>query len=132
AVADPGISAMIEPHDRGGVFQFSAPPSLGGALIQQLQFLPPGDYVLKGQSKDIDQREGEGPFWQLTCYDGRALGRVEVPNSTQSNGNFSGRIVVPVGCGMQMLAMIARPSNGAMGSSGEITRVQLRPAQSGN
>jgi hypothetical protein len=123
-VAGPGISVTRDP----GNFAFSVPPSSGGALIQQLQFLPPGTYRLRGQTAGISQNKDARPYWLLTCYDGRELGRLELPNSDVSNGNFSGTIEVPPNCAMQMLAMVARPTGATVGSSGQINSIQVEPA----
>lgn len=121
---DGAISATIQ---RGLVF--SAPPSVGGSILQQVQLLRPGPYVLLGHSLDIDQSESASPYWVLICQlDGRELGRVPVPNSAVDRGRFSGRINVPVGCPAQVLTLIARPSSSASGLVGQIDYLQLRPA----
>lgn len=129
SVESPGISASIQRGDRGGIFEFSAPASVGGSLLQQLQMLPPGIYRLTGHSSGIEQPADKLPYWLLTCHDGREFGRVEMPNSARSNGNFTGLLTVPTGCGIQMLALVARPVNAASGLWGQIDRVYLEPAR---
>jgi len=112
-----------------GIFEFSAPSGIGGPLIQQVQFLPPGDYVLSGHSSGIDLGDETHPYWVLKCQDGRELGRAVLPNSVQLNGNFSGRFSVPVTCSLQTLALVARPSDAAGGIAGQINWVQLAPEE---
>lgn len=126
---DAGIAASIQRGDTGGIFDFSAPASVGGPMLRQMQLLPPGDYVLQGHSLGIDQPDGARPYWTLTCQDGRELGRVELPNSAQAGGNFAGRLRVPAGCPVQYLSLIARSSDAVAGVSGQIDRVQLAPAR---
>lgn len=123
AINDAGVNTAIEE----GLFDFSAPASVGGPLLQQVQVLPAGDYLLKGHSSGIDQIPEARPYWILTCSDGRELGRLDMPNSDQAGGNFSGIMRVPANCAIQTLTMMARPSEAVGGSSGRLDRVELTP-----
>ena len=122
---DSGIVGAIN----GGGFDFSASPSVGGVMLQQIQLLPPGRYQVRGHSIDINQPEDAPPYWVLTCSNGRELGRVEVPFSDQAGGNFTGMVVVPSGCPIQTLTLVARPSEAVAGLSGRIDRVALIPSR---
>lgn len=122
-----GISSAIQQGAEGGVFDFSAPSSVGGVLLRQAQFLPPGTYRLSGHGDGIEQADGARPYWQLTCADGREIGRVVMPNSSQDNGTFTGTLQVPAGCPVQTLSLVARPSDAIAGLSGRIDRVMLEP-----
>lgn len=122
---DAGLTTTLA----GGNFDFSAPASIGGAILQQLQVLPAGAYRLVGHSIDIAQEDGFHPYWTLKCSDGRELGRVDVPNSNVSNGSFSGMFSVPAGCPAQMLLLTVRPSDAVSGSSGQFDRVELVPVR---
>lgn len=119
-----GISSI-----QAGAVDFSVPASVGGALLQQMQMLPPGAYRIEGHSAGIDQPDGALPYWVLTCWRGDELGRVVVPNSAQAGGNFTGSFRVPAGCPVQTLTFVARPSDMVSGLSGQIDRVQLSPAR---
>lgn len=125
---DAGISTVIQSGSQDGIFDFSAPAAVGGPLLQQLQLLPTGDYVIEGRTIDLDQAETARPYWVLICTNGRELGRVEVPNSSENGGVFRGRFTVNAGCPAQYLRLVARPSNAIGGLSGQIDEVQLRPA----
>lgn len=125
---DAGVTTLIQ-RDGGGLFDFSASATVGGPLLQQTQVLPPGDYILEGRGIGIDQPEGSRPHWNLTCRDGRELGRVVMPNSAQANGVFTGRFSVPAGCSVQTLTLVARPSDAVSGIAGQIDRVRLHPAR---
>lgn len=116
-----GLTASIQ----GGLFDFSAPASIGGALLQQWQLLPPGVYRLSGHSIGIEQADGARPYWTLECQEGRELGRVEVPNSNVGNGNFTGTFIVQADCPVQTLVLKARPSDAMTGLSGQFDRVEL-------
>jgi tetratricopeptide (TPR) repeat protein len=125
---DAGISTVIQSGNQDGIFDFSAPATVGGPLLQQLQLLPTGDYVIEGRTIDLDQADAARPYWVLICTNGRELGRVEVPNSSENGGVFRGRFTVNAGCPAQYLRLVARPSNAIGGLSGQIDEVQLRPA----
>lgn len=120
-----GLTTSIQ----GGIFDFAAPASVGGPMLQQLQLLPPGRYRLNGHSIMIAQAAGALPYWLLRCEDGRELGRVEVPNSSVANGRFDGTFSVPAGCPVQTLVLIARSSDAVSGLSGQLDRVALVPAR---
>lgn len=125
---EPGTSTAIQSGPKGGIFDFAATPSVGGVLLQQLQMLPEGEYVLQGRSASIEQPLESRPFWALSCRGGRELGRLDVPNSSETNGRFTGRFTVPASCPVQVLTLVARPSNEITGVKGQIDQVLLRPA----
>ncbi len=127
SATDAGINTAIQPGTKQGIFDFSTPPSIGGVLLQQMQLLPPGEYVLEGHSLNIDQPAGAHPYWTLQCSDGHELGRIDLPNSTEVKGMFSGRFSVPSDCPAQTLWLVARPSSVLSGVSGQIDRALLRP-----
>jgi len=126
-VSDSGIVATIQRGERGGIFDFSVPSSLGGPLLEQMQWLPPGSYLLEGHSIGIDQPDATLPYWVLHCGEGRELGRVVVPASTQNNGRFSGHFRVPADCPVQHLILMARATEQMTGTTGQVDRVRLRP-----
>ncbi len=125
---DAGITTSIQRGEDGGIFDFAAPSGAGGPVLRQMQMLPPGRYALTGRSAGIDQPEASRPYWLLACTDGRELGRVALPNSGQDGGIFAGGFTVPGGCPVQMLSLVARPSDMVGGATGQIERVALRPA----
>lgn len=127
-VTDGGISAEIQRNGNDGVFDFSVPVALGGTVLRQTQLLPPGAYVLNGRSANIEQSGRTLLYWTLSCADKRELGRVNVPPSTQNDGNFAGRFTVPADCPYQQLTFVVRPSDEPSGVSGQITSVRLHPA----
>jgi hypothetical protein len=122
-ISERGISTSLQ----SGIVDFSAPASVGGAMLEQTQMLPPGSYRIEGHSIGIEQAEGARPYWLLRCQGGGELGRVALPNSSQQNGAFAGRFSVPAGCPVQTLVLIASPSYAVSGLSGQIDRVQLSP-----
>lgn len=128
-VNDGGVSASVQRRDGGGLVDFSAPATVGGPSLRQVQLLPPGDYRIEGHSAGINQPAGASPYWTLTCLDGRELGRVPVSNSAQVGGGFAGRFTVPPSCSVQTLTLVLRPSDALGGVSGQIDRVQLLPAR---
>ena len=127
AINDDGMSASIQRNGNAGIFDFAAPPSVGGALLRQMQVLPTGEYRLAGHSIGIDQDVAVRPYWLLNCSDGRELGRVNIPNSIQAKGMFEGRFTVPADCPVQSLMLVARPTDNVVGLSGQIDWVRLEP-----
>lgn len=121
ATGDGGVNAVLE----RGLLDFSAPASVGGPVVQQLQLLPPGRYQLIGHSEGIDQVDDARPYWVLTCQEGRELGRVAMPNSITAKGAFAGIFDVPADCPVQVLMLVARPSDSMDGLSGRIDHVEL-------
>lgn len=123
-----GISASIQGGERGGVFDFAAPATVGGTVLQQFELLAPGTYRLSGRSAGLAQPADSRPYWQLVCADGREAGRVEVGNVDRAGGRFAGTLTVPAGCPAQTLRLIVRPSNEVGGVTGQIEQVSLAPA----
>lgn len=120
-----GVSTSIQRGERGGIFDFSASAAVGGRVLQQVQMLPAGHYRLEGHSRAIDQSPDALPYWELTCRDGRPLGRVNLLNSNKANGWFAGQFSVPEGCALQTLALFARPADSISGVAGQIDYVRL-------
>lgn len=120
-----GLSAAIIPRQDGGVLDFAAPPSTRATVVRQVQLLPPGDYRIEGRSSGIDQPDRSRPYWTLECRGAGELGRVDLPNSTEADGRFSGRFAVPADCPVQTLSLVVRSSDNIAGVSGQIEHVQL-------
>lgn len=129
---DTGITSSVQREGRQAVFDFYAPPSVGGVLLYQIQLLPPGRYMLTGRTRGVAQSDDSRPFWILTCTkDARELGRLDLPDSSRDGGLFKGTITVPPGCPAQYLALNARSSNALAGLSGQIMYAELRPVRPG-
>lgn len=130
ALGGTGLSTALLPDPANGIFDFTVSMGNGGVLLQQLQMLPQGDYVLVGRSSGIDQPGGSRPYWTVRCQNGQEIARIEVPNSSQTKGQFGGRVHVPANCLVQTLALVARSSDDIEGVTGQITHILLRPANS--
>jgi hypothetical protein len=125
---DPALAGSIQNGQSNGVFDFAAPPNIGGIVLQQGQLLPAGTYRIDGTSLNLQQARTSLPYWALSCADGRELGRVEMNNSDTNQGRFSGRFVVPSDCPLQFLRLVLRPTGDIAGISGQVDRVELGPA----
>jgi hypothetical protein len=127
-VNDGSISTSIQRTREGGSFEFSAPASIGGPVLQQVQLLPPGTYRVAGHSSGIEQEARALPYWSLICRsDGHELGRVDMPSSATANGVFTGTLTVPASCPVQVLTLFAQPSDATSGISGQIDHIVLTP-----
>jgi hypothetical protein len=125
AVTSDGISVLMD----NNALEFSAPNSVGGAVVQQVQLLPPGNYRLSGRSKAIDLPATARPYWALTCGLGQGpeLGRVVMASNSIAQGGFSGTLSVPVACPVQTLTLITQPTDLVSGLTDHVDQVQLRP-----
>lgn len=126
--SDAGIVTSFQRGPAGGLFDFATSSGIGGVILQQLQFLPPGHYRLEGRSAGIEQPAASLPYWILSCRGGGEIGRVVVPNSTQDGGRFAGSFTVPAQCQVQMLGLVVRSSDTVSGVAGQILRVRLQPS----
>lgn len=124
-----GVNASFQQGDRGGIFDFSLPGGVGAPLLQQVQVLPPGQYVLRGRSATVDQPAASLPYWTLSCLNGREIGRVPVTNSAQQGGRFEGSFTVTADCPVQILTLTAQPSYAPTGAVGQIEAALLQPAE---
>lgn len=127
AMEDGGGIGSIQRGNIGGIATFEAPQSTGGTVLRQAQMLPQGTYRLEGHASGIEQVPDARPYWSLTCVDGRQLGQVALPNSSEAQGRFAGVVQVPANCPLQYLSLILRPSDASDGVSGQIEAVRLRP-----
>lgn len=123
-----GITAGIGSN----AFNYSVAAGSGGVMLRQVELLPPGRYLLTGRTQDIDQPSEARPYWQLTCRGGNELGRLTLPNSRDSNGVFSARFAVPLGCPVQVLSLIAVPGDAIGGATGQINSTTLAPLGNSN
>jgi len=125
---DASVSASIDTEAGKSYLNFVAPSSVGGSVVQQMQFLLPGRYQIEGLSRGIDQPSDSTPYWSLSCWRGRELGQVVVPSSGTAEGRFSGMFSVPADCPVQMLTLFLRASDAVGGVSGQIDQVRLKAA----
>lgn len=123
AIDNAGVTTSIGE----GAAEFTAPASIGGPLLRQVQILPPGIYRLIGRSEGVDQARQSRPYWTLQCQDGRELGRVLLPTSADAKVPFTGTFTVPAGCPVQALVLVAQASDAVAGLSGRIDRAELLP-----
>jgi hypothetical protein len=124
-----GLSAAILTSEQGGILEFSVPTATRATVVSQTMLLPPGDYILRGRSREVQQPERSQPYWSLTCAPAHALGRVEVPNSDQNQGRFAGRFTVPTSCPVQVLSLVTRSSDTVSGVFGQIEYIEVVPAE---
>lgn len=123
------VSASIERDGGRGFVSFNIPASVGGDIVQQLQFLPPGQYKITGHTSKLAGATRSSLYWALNCWKGREIARVPLPNAPQGGGAFSGTYTVPVNCPVQMLTLSASPSDDVNGLSGEIDQARLTPIE---
>lgn len=123
AIDNAGVTSSIGE----GAVDFTAPASIGGPLLRQVQILPPGTYRLAGRSEGVDQAPQSRPYWTLQCQDGRELGRVLLPASANAKAPFAGTFSVPSGCPVQTLVLVAQASDAVAGLSGRVDHAELLP-----
>lgn len=127
-INDGTISSSVQHGDKSGVFDFAAPASIGGVVLKQLQVLPAGTYTLTGRSRGFDPNNPALPYWTVTCREGATLTRVALKPG-EDEQPYSGSFRVPANCPVQMLTLIAQPTDAAAGLSGQIVQAQIAPEQ---
>jgi hypothetical protein len=121
-----GIVATTE----GGGLDFSAPATVGGAVIAQAQLLPSGRYRIAGRASGIAGDTAARPYWVLQCRgEARELGRMVLG---AGNAAFATEVTVPADCPVQTLALVVRPSDTIGGVAGRVEEIALTPVRQGN
>lgn len=127
----PGISGIIQQGRDGGVVDFSAAPSVGGVVLEQLQVLAPGRYSFESTVEDLEQPERSKPYWVLSCQSGQEIGRIPLPNAQSTQKRVTGSFNLPSGCSVQTLALVLRSSDEVSGVSGRVISAQIVPVNDG-
>lgn len=122
-----GRSVSIQRSDGKDALEYSVPAGSGGPVVEQTMLLPAGAYRLHGRSSALDDREPSRSYWRMTCPGGREIGRVSIAGSGE-NVPFAGMIVVPADCSVQVLSLIAWPSQGIAGVSRRVHSVAITPS----
>lgn len=120
-----GMAASILNSAEGGILDFSSPATVGGAIAEQAQVLPPGHYRLVGAARELSGNTASAPYWQLVCIDGQELGRVPMIVEADGKGTFDGDLEVPSTCRAQVLRLVIRPVSDTGGVTGQIIRAAL-------
>jgi len=125
-VNDSAINSSVQRTGDGGLIDFAAPFGVGGAVVQQAQFLPPGRYRLSGSATKLASLGSDSPYWVVKCQEGQELQRIDVPGT----GDFAGIFDVSTQCKAQTLTLVLRPTDAPNGVSGQITRSAVTPVAS--
>lgn len=100
---------------------FTTTPTVAGVLARQLQLLPRGVYRLTADTEVEGTTSAVRPHWELTCLDGRPLGRVGLDGKLEQGGRMS----VPADCAAQWLQLVSDAGDTQEGVSGTVRRVLL-------
>lgn len=120
------ISAQIDSKRSGGIVEFSIPAGISGAIVEQMQWLPPGSYAMRGTVSFTDPPGNAEPYWELACRDGRSLGRAVSRSVGAGVRESTGRFTVPQNCPLQTLSLNAVASDRIDGVTGTATTADLR------
>ena len=112
-----------------GQAEFSVPPAVGSRLLEQYLMLPPGKYRLVGQSSGVSASKDARPSWVVQCFGGRELIKISLDESSEAPRRFAGEISVGSDCSMQLLTLVARPTDDISGIVGNIDSVSLEPVR---
>lgn len=123
--------ASIQREQGGtGVVELAVPPAVSGPLLQQLQVLPPGRYILSSVSSGIEQPDTSLPLWEIRCAGGQVLKRIELPPSAENQlRKLTAEFVVPADCGAQFLTLFARSTDLISGVKGRIKSARVTLAR---
>lgn len=123
---DPSLSAAIMRSERGGALEFEVANGGAGVIATQWQVLLPGTYRLEAVTSGISQQPRSQPYFTLTCSSGRDLGKIPVAQSASEDDKTTGTFLVPQGCAVQELSLVARPVDDMDGLAGKVHRISLR------
>lgn len=121
--------ASIQTTENGNFLEYAAPPSGGANVATQLQMLPPGKYRISGRSRGANQPVKSRPYWSVRCIGGDEIGRIVLPQSTDTIKPFSGGFAVPNSCPVQSLALVVQPTDDIFGSTGDVEEVAVTPVE---
>lgn len=124
-VNEGGMVVSITADQRGGSLDFSVPASGVGPIARQIQMLPPGEYVLEGKIDFPDRLGDVLPYWSISCQGGRELTRVTLPATGAAEVIFRGHVRIAEACPVQILSLVAGPSNELAALVGQVTEVRL-------
>lgn len=116
-----GVVATLQ----DGILDVSVLANSGGAVVRQMQLLPPGTYRLDGRTNGIDPASDAQSYWVLTCQSGREIGRTPLLRPHDTSGRFEGMFTVSSECPVQTLTLIVRPSESTDRLAGQIDRARL-------
>lgn len=120
-VVDERGGTTIGQSNGSEVLSFRTMPTAAGVLARQLQILPSGIYNLKVSSEVEGNTSAVRPHWELTCIDGRPLGRAPLEGSNGQDEHMS----VPADCPAQWLQLATEAGDTPEGLSGTVRRVLL-------
>ncbi len=123
---DSAISTSLQQNGNNRVLSFLVPGSVGGQVLQQYQLLLQGKYRLEGLVTATVEA-AVPPYWLVSCKNGREFGRIIMPLPQQGSQRFSGSFVIPDGCPIQTLTLIARSNDTVTDIAGEIGYVMIKP-----
>ncbi|MBN8816716.1 MAG: hypothetical protein J0J06_14870 [Sphingomonas sp.] len=120
-----GMDASLVPGGRNGVLDYHLYPAVGGTTAKQFTFAPAGKIRLQSVVAESSQEVGEGPYWELKCADGRAIGVLEIGKPRVAGQPYATELTVPGNCPVQLLSLIVRSSDDVQGATGQIDSVGL-------
>lgn len=126
---DDGISTSMGVDDQSGGLDFSTTPTNSGVVVRQLLVLPPGTYRLGTVVAGITQDQGDGPYWELACLNGKVAGTLETKPTGDKKVAFYQNVTVPVGCEGQWFQLRVRPSDDVKGTTGQVFKASVDPVR---
>ncbi|WP_230782337.1 hypothetical protein [Sphingomonas sp. Leaf37] len=126
-INDGKINTSIQEDSGRNVFGYTASGSIESVMLRQSEMLPAGRYVFKSRGKYSNSGTAN-VYWSVACLDGKQIARIE--GQQESAGFvFSDAFDVPKDCPIQVLSLVARPTDRITGFSGQIQEVELAPAR---
>lgn len=120
-----GVVAELLPDRGGNVVDIRSVQGAGGVAVSQLQVLPPGRYLFRGEASGTPVTPASRPYWQLRCTDGPILGTAEIVMLEEGPAAFRGQFTVPQRCDAQSLELVLKPSAAIDGVALQLHRAEL-------
>jgi len=120
-----GVSVELGVSNNRNVLDYRLSPTVTATVVRQLIFLQAGKYRLDSVVVASSHSLNDGSFWQVTCQDGRQIGKLEMGGPVTTPRRFSTEIGVPPGCPVQSIVLIVRASDDVAGATGQLGSIAV-------
>ncbi|MFK4002576.1 tetratricopeptide repeat protein [Qipengyuania sp. NPDC077563] len=123
-----GISAGVLKAGDRRILEFSASPSVGGAVLAQQQALLPGQYTFRAVMTIARSARSKSPYWTLKCEGGAEVWRMPVARNGENLTEIRSEFTVSADCPSQILLFVIRSTDDISGISGQIMSAEIVPS----
>lgn len=127
AISGNGQSSVIHRGADSGSADFLVSAGSGGTVLQQVQLLSPGQYILRVNAQDLKLASRDTLTFLVVCPDGTAH-RLPIAPGKGATTRFQTSFAIQPNCPYQILRLEAQSIEGIKPIEGRITHVSLAPS----